>query len=45
MIGIQIKNRVHHPRLPCLGHFAIQFVKEIASLVQLRFFRQRVLTV
>ena len=44
VIGIKIKNRVHHPRLPRLRHFTVQFVKEIAGLVQLRFFRQRFFT-
>ena len=45
MIGIQVKNCVHHPRLPRLWLFAIQFVKEIACLTQLRFFRQSLFTV
>ena len=40
VVCIQIENRIHHPRLPGLRHPAIQFVKEIAGLAQLRFFRQ-----
>ena len=41
MIGVQVENRVQHPDLPILRNFALQLVKEIACLREIRSFRQR----
>ncbi len=40
VIGIENQNRVHHPELPILRHFAVQLVEKIARHGQVRVLRQ-----